>query len=87
MKKTLIAAAALAALTVSANSGATADFEKGFISTFRHRVKTCWRLPAGVNVADDVRVTLRIFFKPDGTLAAPPRAIRIEGVLRGGGGN
>jgi len=48
-------------------------------------VKTCWRLPAGVNVADNVRVILRIFLRPDGTLAAPPRAMRIEGVLRGGG--
>jgi hypothetical protein len=28
---------------------------------------------------------LRIFLKPDGTLAAPPQPIRIEGLLRGGG--
>jgi hypothetical protein len=87
MKKTLIAAAALAVLTVSANAGATADFKKGFITAFRDHLKTCSRLPADVNVADNVRVVLRIFLKPDGTLAAPPQPIRIEGLLRGGGGD
>jgi hypothetical protein len=81
MKKALIAAAALAALTVSAN----ADFKKGFITAFRHHLKTCSRLPAGVDVTDNARVVLRIFLKPDGTLAAPPQPIRIEGLLRGGG--
>jgi hypothetical protein len=36
-------------------------------------------------VADNARVVLRIFLKPDGTLAAPPEPIRIDGLLRGGG--
>jgi hypothetical protein len=37
-------------------------------------------------VSDKARVVLRIFLKSDGTLAAPPRPTRIEGVLREGGG-
>jgi hypothetical protein len=85
MKKALIAAAALVALTVSANAAATADFKKRFITAFRHHLKTCSRLPAGVNVSDKARVVLRIFLKSDGTLAAPPLPIQIEAVSRGGG--
>jgi hypothetical protein len=55
------------------------------IAAFHHHLKTCSRLPAGVNVADNVKAVLRVFLKPDGTLAAPPQPIRIEGVSRGGG--
>src|SRR5215470_10850985 len=80
-----LVAAALVTLTVSANAGTTANFEKGFITTFRHHLKTCTRLPAGVNVTDKARVVLQVFLKPDGTLAAPPQAIRVDGVFRQGG--
>jgi TonB family protein len=76
-----------ATLTVSSNAGATADSTKGVITPFRDHLKICSRLPAGVNVTDNARVVLRIFLKPDGTLAAPPQPIRIEGLLRGEGGD
>jgi hypothetical protein len=55
------------------------------IAAFHNRLKSCATLPAGVNTTDDVKAVLRIFLKPDGTLAAPPQPIRIEGVSRGGG--
>jgi hypothetical protein len=55
------------------------------IAAFHNHLKTCATLPAGVNTTDDVKAVLRIFLKPDGTLAAPPQPIRIEGVSRGGG--
>ena len=55
------------------------------IAAFRNHLKTCSTLPAAVNTADDVRAVLRIYLNPDGTLAAPPQPIRIEGVSRGGG--
>src|SRR5215468_451597 len=55
------------------------------IAAFHNHLKTCSTLPAGVNTTDDVRAVLRIYLKPDGTLAAPPQPIRIEGVSRGGG--
>ena len=55
------------------------------IAAFHNHLKTCSTLPAGVNTTDDVRAVLRIFLKPDGTLAAPPQPIRIEGVSKGGG--
>lgn len=63
----------------------TAGISSGDIAAFHDRLKACSQLPAGVNVADNVRAVLRIFLKPDGTLAAPPQPIRIEGVSRGGG--
>jgi hypothetical protein len=62
-----------------------ADVSNDNIAAFHQHLKTCSKLPAGVNVADNVRAVLRIFLKPDGTLAAPPQPIRIEGVSRGGG--
>ena len=62
-----------------------AGISSGDIAAFHDHLKTCSRLPASVNVADNVRAVLRIFLKPDGTLAAPPQPIRIEGVSRGGG--
>jgi len=55
------------------------------IAAFRNHLKTCSTLPAGVNKTDDVRAVLRIHLNPDGTLAARPEPIRIEGVSRGGG--
>jgi hypothetical protein len=55
------------------------------IAAFHNHLKTCAALPAGVSATDDVRAVLRIYLKPDGTLAAPPQPIRIEGVSKGGG--
>ena len=62
-----------------------AGISSGDIAAFHDHLKACSRLPAGVSVADNVKAVLRIFLKPDGTLAAPPQPIRIEGVSRGGG--
>jgi len=55
------------------------------IAAFRNHLKPSSTLPAAVNTTDDVRAVLRIYLNPDGTLAAPPQPIRIEGVSRGGG--
>jgi len=55
------------------------------ITAFRNHLKTCSTLPADVRTTDDVTAVLRVHLNPDGTLAAPPQPIRIEGVSRGGG--
>jgi hypothetical protein len=55
------------------------------IAAFHNHLKRCSTLPSGVSTTDDVKAVLRIHLKPDGTLAAPPQPIRIEGVSRGGG--
>jgi hypothetical protein len=57
----------------------------GDIAAFHDHLKSCARLPAGVNVTDNVKAVVRVFLKPDGTLAGRPEAIRVDGVSRGGG--
>jgi hypothetical protein len=64
-----------------------ADIENDVVTAFRSHLKTCSKLPAGVS--SDVRVVLRIYLKPDGTLATGlpqnPEPIKVEGVSLGGG--
>src|SRR5262249_23942950 len=62
-----------------------ANIANADIAAFHNHLKTCAALPAGVSTTDDVKAVLRIYLKPDGTLAAPPQPIRIEGVSKGGG--
>ena len=62
-----------------------AEISNDNIAAFHQHLKTCSKLPAGVSVADDVKAVVRVFLKPDGTLAARPEAIRVDGVSRGGG--
>jgi hypothetical protein len=62
-----------------------ADVANDDITAFRNHLKTCSKLPADVHTTDDVSAVLRVRLNPDGTLAAPPETIRIEGVSRGGG--
>jgi hypothetical protein len=42
------------------------------IALFRARAGSCTRVPAGTPMDDNVRIVLRISFKPDGTLASQP---------------
>jgi hypothetical protein len=37
------------------------------------QVSPCWSIPAGVKDAHTIRVGVRIYLKPDGTLSGPPR--------------
>jgi hypothetical protein len=64
-----------------------ADVANDVVTAFRNQLKTCSKLPAGV--APDVRVVLRIYLKPDGSLATGvlqnPEPIKVEGVSMGGG--
>jgi hypothetical protein len=62
-----------------------AGIPNGDIAAFHDRLKSCSKLPAGVNVTDNVKAVVRVFLKPDGTLAGRPEAIRVDGVSRGGG--
>jgi hypothetical protein len=44
-----------------------------FTVAFRERVSSCSALPAGINSNEQIRVSVLVFFKPDGTLAAAPQ--------------
>ena len=39
------------------------------IDAFRAKVESCWSIPVGARDSQDLKVTLRIFLAPDGTLA------------------
>jgi hypothetical protein len=45
------------------------------IAAFRARVSACSRLPPGSGIDEGVKILLRISFKRDGTLAAPPKLL------------
>jgi hypothetical protein len=62
-----------------------ANIPNGDMAAFHTHLKTCSKLPAGVNMTDNVKAVVRVFLKPDGTLAARPEAIRVDGVSIGGG--
>jgi len=47
-----------------------------FTVAFRERVSSCSSLPAGIDRRDNIEVSLRVSFNPDGTLASPPRPLR-----------
>jgi hypothetical protein len=55
------------------------------ITMFHTYLKACLTRPAEIRTADNVKAVLRIYLKLDGTLAADPQPIRVEGVSRGGG--
>jgi hypothetical protein len=46
-----------------------------FTAPFRERVSACSARPAGIAASDNIRITLRVFLNPDGTLASPPQLL------------
>ena len=64
-----------------------ADISNDSAAAFRSHLKTCSALPPGV--APEVKVVLRVYLKPDGSLAGGlpqnPEPIKVEGVSVGGG--
>ncbi len=74
-------------------SGGKADFDseafkaanvaKVDIAAFRRHLKTCSPMPDNVTTSDDVKVKLRVMFKPDGRLAAQPVLIAGSASVKG----
>jgi hypothetical protein len=64
-----------------------ADISNDSVAAFRNHLKTCSTRPAGL--APDVKVVMRVYLKPDGSLAAGlpqnPEPIKVDGVSTGGG--
>jgi hypothetical protein len=58
-----------------AEATAAANLSLDDKSAFKAHLKKCWKLPDGVSAAQSTRVTLRIFLKRDGGLAAEPMLI------------
>ncbi len=45
------------------------------IDAIRFQIQQCWSIPAGARDAENLIVQIRIFLKPDGSLARPPEII------------
>ncbi len=52
-------------------------------AAFRERVSSCSALPAGIAPDERIRIVLRVYFKPDGTLASQPQLIEASASPKG----
>ena len=62
---------------------ATADLSTDQRTAFKNHLKKCWKLPEGLSPAQTTRVTLRVFLKRDGGLAAEPMLIEASASREG----
>ena len=61
----------------------TANLSADERTAFKAHLKKCWKLPDGLSAAQTTRVTLRIFLKRDGGLAAEPMLIEASASREG----
>jgi outer membrane biosynthesis protein TonB len=54
------------------NAEPNAQLSQDEIDALRERIRECWSPPAGVDSNTDISVSLRVLFKPDGSLAQMP---------------
>ena len=59
------------------NAPADAQLSQSEIDALRERIRECWSPPAGVDANSNLYVTLRVLFKPDGSLSQAP--VVVEG--------
>ena len=64
-------------------ASATANLSADDRTAFKAHLKKCWKLPEGLSAAQTTRVTLRIFLKRDGGLAAEPMLIEASASREG----
>ena len=60
-----------------------ADIASNLVTEFRHHLKTCSKLPPPIEPSDSIKVKLRIFMTPDGTLAREPVLIEASASAKG----
>lgn len=60
-----------------------ADIEPLDIAAFRRHLRSCSKLPAEVARTDKVRIVLRAFFAPDGSLTMAPTLIEASASMKG----
>jgi hypothetical protein len=64
-------------------ASAAANISTDERTAFKAHLKKCWKLPEGLSAAQSTRVTLRIFLKRDGGLAAEPMLIEASASREG----
>ena len=53
-------------------SGKLSSISRACNAAFRAHVSSCSHLPPEIGPGDPIKVVMRVYFKPDGTLAEPP---------------
>ena len=66
-----------------AKDSVSAKLPAEVIAALRRHLRSCSKLPAGVDPADAVRIKLRTVFATDGTLARPPILIEAPPSAKG----
>ncbi|MBO6543811.1 MAG: hypothetical protein JJ939_12740 [Alphaproteobacteria bacterium] len=56
----------------AATSGASAQLTMSEIDAFKAQMRRCWSVPAGAANAASLIVQIKVFLRPDGSLAQPP---------------
>jgi len=57
------------------SDGRAAQLSQSEIEALRKRLGECWNPPAGARDAGQLKVVLRVLFKPDATVAIPPQLV------------
>jgi outer membrane biosynthesis protein TonB len=57
------------------SDGRAASLSQSEIDALRKRLGECWNPPAGARDAGQIKVVLRVLFKPDATVATPPQLV------------
>jgi colicin import membrane protein len=65
------------------SGGSAAQLSQSEIDAFRRRVHGCWILPAGMTDNPNLKTTIRVLFKPDGTFAVPPVVVAGSAAVQG----
>jgi hypothetical protein len=60
-----------------------ANVAANLVTEFRHRLKTCAKLPPSISASDKVKITLRVLMSTDGRLAAEPILIEASASAKG----
>jgi hypothetical protein len=60
-----------------------ADIASNLVTEFRRHLKTCSKLPQSIEPSDSIKVKLRVFMMPDGTLAREPILIEASASAKG----
>jgi hypothetical protein len=76
-------AAASPTLGFDAPADVAADLSREEVVAFKTHLKKCLRLPAGVDAERKLRVTMRVFLKPDGSFSAEPMLVAASAAREG----
>jgi hypothetical protein len=76
-------AAPSATLGFDAPADAAADLSREEVVAFKTHLKKCLRLPAGVDAERKLRVTMRVFLRPDGSFSADPMLVAASAAREG----